>query len=438
MEENKKKKLFMIGMSVLLVLVLVIGGTYAWFTLQLNGTKVNVLKAGTLSLILNDENSVGISQEKAVPMLDEVGETLDPYHFTLENHSDIASDYTIYLDDIDLETDEVRMSDSLVKYQLIKDGTKTTALLNTLGEHPDRVLDSGTIDGNKTITYDLRLWIDENTGNEAMGQVVRTKIRVVATQSQQQAEKGPSETNKNILALYEYNATNCITGEEETCTKIETAPETYTPGTIVKYQVNDSEIKYFHVISENKEKGILTMQQRENTIYAIEWYDTGTAYGDNNKGPLTVLPALENATVGWTNVNDQTYTMGNTIFNTNEFTECTYDTLGVTCTANKYTLESRTGKARMITAQEAGEMGCTSSDKSCPIWMNNYLHHSTSYGGTVDQTGGEYGNNYGYWTMSAGTGTMAAVNVTDSGCLYEISSAWSEDYGARAVVEINK
>jgi len=35
MEEKSKKKIFMIGMSMLLILVLVIGGTYAWFTLQL-------------------------------------------------------------------------------------------------------------------------------------------------------------------------------------------------------------------------------------------------------------------------------------------------------------------------------------------------------------------------------------------------------------------
>ncbi len=146
-----------------------IGGTYAWFTLQLNGTKINVLKAGTLSLILNDENSVGINSEKAVPMLDEVGETLDPYHFTLENQGDQASDYTIYFDDVDLEENEARMSDFLVKYQLTKDGTKKTEKRNTIGMHPNRILDTGTIDRNTTITYDLRLWIDKDTGNDAMG-----------------------------------------------------------------------------------------------------------------------------------------------------------------------------------------------------------------------------------------------------------------------------
>jgi len=33
--------------------------------------------------------------------------------------------------------------------------------------------------------------------------------------------------------------------------------------------------------------------------------------------------------------------------------------------------------------------------------MNNYLNESTNYGGTVEQTGGEYGRNYGYWTINS-------------------------------------
>lgn len=200
-KEKDEKKIFLIGMSLLLVLVLVIGGTYAWFTLSLKGTQVNVLKAGNLSLVLNDVNSMGINQEKAVPMLDEVGEQTDPYHFTLENHGGLASEYTIYLDDIDLEDSEIRMADEKVKYSLVKDGEKTTALLSTTGAHPERVLDSGTIDGNTTITYDLRLWIDSNTGNEAMGQVVRTKIRVVAVQMEPVEPVGPDPTSDACFAF---------------------------------------------------------------------------------------------------------------------------------------------------------------------------------------------------------------------------------------------
>ncbi len=418
----------MIGMSVLLVLVLVIGGTYAWFTLQLKGTKVNVLKAGSLSLVLNDVNSVGINSEKAVPILDKVGETLDPYHFTLENNSHVSSSYTIYLDDVDLEEGETRMSDSFVKYQLTKDGTKTTALLNTIGENPNRVLDSGTIHGNQTITYDLRLWIDENTGNEAMGTTLKTKIRVVATQSDEVLEGNP-----NILNVYRYSTedgTKCITGEESSCVELTERPETYTAGTIIKYKVNDTLEKYFHVMFDEGDR--LVLQQRENTISATMWYDVAN---DNTKGPLTVLPLLENETSGWTNVLDQEYSMGTTPFQTKPFTGCTVDstTKEIDCTVNTYTLSQRTAKARMITTQEASRLGCKYLvDQSCPVWMNNYLKENESYGGTVS-----HDTDLGYWTMSVDSSNMLVFTMAYIGSVSFADTMYTS-CGARAVVVIDK
>ncbi len=215
--------------------------------------------------------------------------------------------------------------------------------------------------------------------------------------------------NRNISNIWKYDqvtgsSTFCVTGEESTCVEYTEKPKTYEVGTIVKYKVNDTEEKYFHVVSDNGDT--LTLQQRENIVYDIAWY----AGGSNTKGPLTILPALESATSGWTNVLDQTYTMGTTIFKDNAFTECSsYNS----CTTNTYTLGERTAKARMITVQEAHGLGCTGSPKSCPIWMYNYLSFSSSSGGsgsggssssnggTVNQTGGEYGSNDGYWTMNA-------------------------------------
>ncbi len=430
--ERCNKKVFITLAFILFIFVFVLGGTYAWFTLQLKGTKVNVLKAGTLSIILNDENSMGISQEKAVPTLDEVGETLDPYHFTLENHGEMASDYTIYFDDIDLEADETRMSDSFVKYQLMKDGVKTTALLSKTGSHPNRILDSGTIAGGQTITYDLRLWIDSATGNEAMGQVVRGKIRVLALQSQTTDTK---EVNPNIQNIYTYDANTCVTGEEATCVEIKNTPDTYQAGTIIKYKVNDTESKYFYVLSDNKEEGTLTMQQRENTVHATKWSDDGSDVATSRQGPITILPILERATEGWTNVKDQTYTVGVTTFKDNAFTGCVEDeeTNIVSCGINTYQLPERTGKARMITVQEAGSLGCKyNSLQTCPAWMNNYLLSSTDFGGT------EVESDAGYWTMSSHESyDTQAFTIFTNGSLYSSNTILLK-FGARAVVVIDK
>ena len=170
------KQLFVLA----LVLVVLLGGTYAWLTLQVTGEKTNVLRAGTLSLVLDDTTSEGIKLEKAVPISDEKGKTGTEYTFTLQNKGTKAASYTIYLDDVALEASETRMDDSKVKYQLTKNSNEKVALLNTLS---DKILDSGEIAGSTTNTYSLRVWIDSAAENEVMGTILYKELRVEATQA---------------------------------------------------------------------------------------------------------------------------------------------------------------------------------------------------------------------------------------------------------------
>ena len=180
MKERKKqsipKQLFVLAF----VLIVLVAGSYAWLTLQVTGEKTNVLRAGTLSLVLDDTTSGGIKLEKAVPISDEKGKTGTEYTFTLQNKGSKAASYTIYLDDVALEASETRMDDSKVKYQLTKNSNETVALLNTLS---DKILDSGEIAGSTTNTYSLRVWIDSEAGNEVMGTILSKELRVEATQA---------------------------------------------------------------------------------------------------------------------------------------------------------------------------------------------------------------------------------------------------------------
>ncbi len=102
------------------------------------------------------------------------------------------------------------------------------------------------------------------------------------------------------------SSTFCVTGEESTCLPIN--PDTFEVGTIIKYKVNAATEKYFHVIPNNGDT--LTIQQRENIVYSTAWY---TEVDDNPKGSIAILSALEGATKEWTNVLDQTYTLGTTL-----------------------------------------------------------------------------------------------------------------------------
>lgn len=92
-KKNKKnqedtKKILMV---ILLLLILLIAGTYAMFTQTLKGKKINILRASTLSLIMNEETTDGILLEKAIPISDRKGFNQIPYTFSLQNNEELRS-----------------------------------------------------------------------------------------------------------------------------------------------------------------------------------------------------------------------------------------------------------------------------------------------------------------------------------------------------------
>jgi len=455
----KKNKMVLPMVMLLLLIVATIGVTYAAFTFSKEGTVENVIESSTIMLTYT-EGKTGILLNEAYPISDATGKILtgenNVFDFTvtatLGKSNVIGYEVTavkIPISDMTpLEDDEVKLYlekavDPDTSYQEIFAPSNfiprenQTEIGSPVGS---MIIDAGTFtqEGTTIHNYRLRLWVDEEAeipNGEARKYGI--KINVYAKQDiYADPVEQPDNQNENILNIYTYDQTKgsstfCVTGEEETCTSLKSAPSIYEAGTIIKYKVNDNEEKYFHVVSDNG--NTLTLQQRENTVYDTAWYADTAA---NTKGPLTILSALERATVGWTNVLNQVYTMGTTVFKDNAFTGCSsYNS----CTTNTYTLGERTAKARMITVQEAQGLGCTSSNSSCPIWMCNYLNSSTSYGGTVNQTGDVYGKNWGYWTMNAvSSGSSRAWRVHSYRFLYKETEATSIGNGGRAVVVIEK
>ena len=257
---------------------------------------------------------------------------------------------------------------------------------------------------------------------------------------------------KKKIKAYTYSETEnnkCINGEEKTCVENtcyeNKSANSCIQGTIIKYYVNDTEQKVFYVLHDDG--ATITMQQRENTVRNIAWYQDSD---DNTKGPLTILPYLEAATATWTNVELQEYTAGYTNFYENAYTGCTHSTSNskITCNTNTYngeeanlTLSKRKVRARMITVQEASTTGCLVWNRgSCPDFMHNYLYQSASYGGSyADNTVNENGAyNYDYWTMSALSSSSTDAWTIGRGGDLSLNSTTGMAYGARAVVVISK
>lgn len=408
-----------------LILIAIIGGSYALFTATSEGKGALNIVTGDLkpyfeSEQLDSDNEIVLAPKEVKTVI-----------VNLKNVNSIDAKYNFYYSvnnaTADVEVNYLATGDEAPTtegYIISKDATKTIKI-RILNNHTEKV----------TVNFGSGVGLTNDTLDFPAGKNIIEKVE------------------SNIIKAYTYDQTNeatkCITGEEETCvetTCLTSADANSCPmGTIIRYAVNETDNKYFYVLED---KGTtLTMQQRENTVNSTAWYveeavdenGTSTTLSNNTKGPLTVLTKLEEATSGWTNVNDQTYAIGTTIFaGDNAYTACTGSTgTELTCNSNIYTLESRTAKARMITGQEVNKTGCkiyTESD-TCPIWMYNYLNGSTEYGGTVDSSSD---SDYSYWTMSVHSASTTSAWVIRRYAQLNVNETNSTETGARAVVEINK
>ena len=180
-DNNKKKKIITIVISIIIILVLALAISYAYFSTQLTGSD-QIVKVGTLDLVL-DETSEGITLDNVVGISDSEGLSLDGSTFELRNNGNKAVDYTIYLDDNTIGEADTRIDDKYLKYNLNKNGADTGAtLLTRIGANPNRVLDSGTIEGGGTNKYSLNLWITDEVDGNYSGQVFSGKLRVKVSQ----------------------------------------------------------------------------------------------------------------------------------------------------------------------------------------------------------------------------------------------------------------
>lgn len=192
---HSNKKLVVI---IAILLVAIIGGTYAWLALTIFGKNTNTIVAGTLSLKLDEHEYIDISGADAIPSSKETALSKDNnvYNFELENDGNVDSEYTIYLD-IETEDDNTIPTDA-IRYILTKNDISNEDKL--LSEAPTEILggdnqgklilDSSNLDSNSQVLkpkdknkYSLRLWIDSNATESISGKTFSAKIKIVATQT---------------------------------------------------------------------------------------------------------------------------------------------------------------------------------------------------------------------------------------------------------------
>lgn len=183
---SKNKSLIILTIS----LFLLISSSFAWLNITKKSEKINALRAGNLSLVLDESTSEGINLEDAVPISDEKGLAQEGYTFRLVNNGSVKASYIITLDDIDISQEEERMSDDILKYSLEKNGEKKeTVFLPSIKENKRRIVDRGVINAKTTNTYTLKLWMDYDTTNEGMNKTFAARLNVEVEQENIKTDK---------------------------------------------------------------------------------------------------------------------------------------------------------------------------------------------------------------------------------------------------------
>ncbi len=169
-----------LAFSITLGLVLLLGFSYAFFTLTLNGTKQNTIKVGKLSLNLTDQNPITVNN--MVPTYTNVALGETPYTFTVTNDGTVDADYQIYLDNTGTLTDL-----SYFDYALKKDGK--ILKLDYLTTLSNSLLSFGTLHPGESSTFELYIWLDANTTTEDLSSLTGTYESTIRIESTQRKEK---------------------------------------------------------------------------------------------------------------------------------------------------------------------------------------------------------------------------------------------------------
>ena len=172
MTENKKTLLFSI-LGVILLLVVVIGVSYAMYTFSANGTKENVISTGTVSITYSESSTITLNN--AYPSTDATGSAVTGHDLVFTVNAAITGSSTIsYEVGLANMTHNGNLTEDNVKFNLKKGetyliGTATTGV--TIGSVKTNAgtlltqyrLDGGTLStANTSATYTLRAWISEN------------------------------------------------------------------------------------------------------------------------------------------------------------------------------------------------------------------------------------------------------------------------------------
>ena len=183
MKNSSSKQVLLAVLGVIILIIAVVGVSFAAFSYSRTGEKINQITTGTITMSYTDVSN-GINISDALPMSDANGKVLadENQYFDFKVTATISGTTTINYD-ITATKEDSTLPDTAVKVYLTSEDDSTVDLNATkisdlpttsssASKAPDGqfILKSGTISSNEDTTYRLRMWVaDDYAGSAQTG-----------------------------------------------------------------------------------------------------------------------------------------------------------------------------------------------------------------------------------------------------------------------------
>ena len=170
---KEKNKIILVIILILISLIALVGSSYALLTKSFKSKKLS-MEVGTLKIDFAEGNAINMAN--AAPMTDNDGLKSTPYTFTITNGGDINAYYTVSNEEElanTLDTSYLRMK--LTGSDGYDSGIKT---VKELGTETYKLIDDTLLETGKSVTYELRMWISQDAGNDIQDKIYKSKIVV--------------------------------------------------------------------------------------------------------------------------------------------------------------------------------------------------------------------------------------------------------------------
>ena len=183
---NKKKKLSLSVVAIMLTILICLGITYALWMRTYEQSEDNLVGTGCFDVSFSDGDSINLVD--AYPITDAEGLDLEPYSFKLENICSITASYMVKVEitsDSTLPENHIKIAIDN-QTSMISDLDTGISTLTKAGVtiKATYILYTGVLYAGEEVTHDVREWLDENAPElETSNKFLKSYITIEATTS---------------------------------------------------------------------------------------------------------------------------------------------------------------------------------------------------------------------------------------------------------------